>query len=595
MEEEEEEALAKIDKDDSGCLDIEEWCLWWLGRVSSLPNPLKQQEAIAKNTFAKFDVDRSGTMDAKELGKLCSALGADFSPDELDQALAEIDEDQSGLIDINEFLLWWTDRAASNRKNTSLIALKMRKLASKAAQVFATDIFTAAWNGDVDLVKSFLDGERRLAQAADSSEYGEGWGALHYACYEGHSNVVSLLLDARVNVNQTNDLGFTALFYAAQRGHIDICKMLIDAGADPSIYGVQPAMENEDGSKSGNDVFMCPVEFVVDYPELKDIFKDTAKCAPPGVPDASQLSASISSSGLLRFWYNFSGPQRIMSPLPIKSWDVFLVIGDILPDCDGGIDPDELTLSVEIPAVPPSQTPHQSEVAVDKGWLHMLHYLQAIYRMKNVKLLRATELAVGDLWGELYAAFQLVADTPYKSKINMETMLKDAIAGCQDSEQANVQLGLLENKIRDVKAAVTAAAAADATAAMKTMRPGQPTATAAGSSASGAKHKASLELHTVVNQAVSLLTGIGAPLPRSTYKSQQQAVATAAARAAASADVTRNIEVARVDGGPKVTMEVAAVNSWAKSKDSDSVRVQLGFPSSAQFAAGAAVGTKTKK
>jgi len=42
MENDEEEMLMKMDTDDSGALDIDEWGFWWLGRVSSLPNPAKQ-------------------------------------------------------------------------------------------------------------------------------------------------------------------------------------------------------------------------------------------------------------------------------------------------------------------------------------------------------------------------------------------------------------------------------------------------------------------------------------------------------------------------------------------------------------------------
>lgn len=68
-------ALMKIDADDSGQISVEEWITWWLRRVSCLPNPLKQQEAIAKNTFRKFDTDDSGSLDTSELHALISSLG----------------------------------------------------------------------------------------------------------------------------------------------------------------------------------------------------------------------------------------------------------------------------------------------------------------------------------------------------------------------------------------------------------------------------------------------------------------------------------------------------------------------------------------
>ena len=65
----------KIDADDSGEIGMEEWISWWLKRVSCLPNPLKQQEAIAKNTFRKFDTDNSGCLDSSELEELITSLG----------------------------------------------------------------------------------------------------------------------------------------------------------------------------------------------------------------------------------------------------------------------------------------------------------------------------------------------------------------------------------------------------------------------------------------------------------------------------------------------------------------------------------------
>jgi Ca2+-binding EF-hand superfamily protein len=187
----EDEAMLHMDKNESGSLDIEEWVTWWLNRISSLPNPIKQQEAIARNTFQNFDRDGSGCMDASELGLLVQSLGADFSEEELLLALGEIDADGSGMVEVGEFVMWWTNRAAGNRKQASLISLKMQKLAMKAAQVFSTDIFTATWNGEAGLVKAFLEGESALAKAWDVSEYGNGWTSLHYASYRGHTEIRS--------------------------------------------------------------------------------------------------------------------------------------------------------------------------------------------------------------------------------------------------------------------------------------------------------------------------------------------------------------------------------------------------------------------
>ena len=142
MERDEEEALMKADSDDDGVIDMEEWLKWWLKRSSCLPNPMKQQEAIATNIFKKYDVDQSGALDVSEFEKLLQNLGAQLTETEMEEALKEIDEDQNNTIELSEFLAWWTQRASKNRRNTSIISLKLKKLATKAAQIFFTDIFT---------------------------------------------------------------------------------------------------------------------------------------------------------------------------------------------------------------------------------------------------------------------------------------------------------------------------------------------------------------------------------------------------------------------------------------------------------------------
>jgi len=444
MEDDEEEALAKIDRDDSGCLDVEEWVKWWIGRISTLPNPMKQQEAIARNTFRKFDVDGSGFLDSLELGRLTAQLGADFTEEELEEALAEIDADGSGAIEVTEFVSWWTNRAAANRSNTSLISLKMRKLALRAAQVFSTDIFAAAWNGDLDLVKAFLLGESRLANASDSTEYGEGWTALHYACYQGHVAVVQALLGARADANRTNDLGFSALFYAAQRGHIDICALLMDAGADPSITGVyQPigVLESDGpppltgsavglsatlpsaGQKLPDEIFMCPVEHTIDFPELRQIFKSSSKCAVPQVPDYDKVTASVSlNNGDLTF--EIQQPQKSISHLPVKQWeakvrmdmqmDTDLVSAEVYADLvAAGL---TLTLS-RLPAVHPKQLQSYT-IQLDRIWIKKLHFLCTLHKMKRLQLLEASLAGLQGIWSELSSIYNTV-DPAFRAGINL--------------------------------------------------------------------------------------------------------------------------------------------------------------------------------
>lgn len=449
MEVDEEEALIKMDKDDSGSLDIEEWTTWWLTRVSALPNPIKQQEAVARNTFVKFDADGSGCLDTAELSKLISTLGADFTADELEEALTEIDTDFSGVIEMSEFIAWWTNRAAANRSNTSLISLKMRKLAQKASQVFSTDIFVASWNGEIELVKAFLIGEPRLALAADTSEYGEGWTALHYACYQGHVQVVEALLAGRCEVNRTNDLGFSALFYAAQRGHIAICSLLLDKGADPSITGAyqpQPLLGSDGPPQLGapepeaaltmpSELFMCPVEHIIDYPELKALFESCSKCAAPQAPDYDQVSALLSlSTGLLAL--ELHQQQKQISHLPVKRWEAKLTM-DHKMDTDlvaaevyTAFVASGLSITCSVPAVHPKRN-HSYSAPLDKAWVKKLHFLCAIHKMKRLQLVEVSPLGLKEVFVEFCAIYGAL-DPQHRAAINVVDFMYLIIKKCTD-------------------------------------------------------------------------------------------------------------------------------------------------------------------
>lgn len=401
----EETDLLSIDKDGNGNVDIEEFAKWWLKRVSELPNPMKQQEVIAGNTFKKFDENKSGSLDRRETRELLHALGTDFTDSEMTEVMNELDEDKSNEIELSEFVTWWTNRAASNRKSSSLVALKLRKLASKASQMFHTDIFTATWNGNLDLVKSFIKGDRRFCDAVDGTEYGNGWRPLHYACYQGHLQIVQELLDAgaKPNVttgaNATDDpmfddiegdagvgkafqspVGFTPLFYAAQRGHLDVCEELMSHRADPTLFGYSP---------DSNTVFMSPVEHCVDYPGLSSIFVKHTSCTPPIQLTSEVVSSStLTSNGTLSV--QLVGPKdsrprpvskgevpvdysTVFGPLPVSSWEVTLMISSSGNDEDSS--------RVTIPAVNPNEMlqPNYGEfsgrsvsvhkVGVDKEWV----------------------------------------------------------------------------------------------------------------------------------------------------------------------------------------------------------------------------------
>jgi len=52
------------------------------------------------------------------------------------------------------------------------------------------------------------------------------------ASYEGHLDVVKLLLEARADVTAVDKYGATPLHKASAKGHIDVVKLLVELGAD---------------------------------------------------------------------------------------------------------------------------------------------------------------------------------------------------------------------------------------------------------------------------------------------------------------------------------------------------------------------------
>lgn len=57
-----------------------------------------------KQLFDKFDVDKGGTIDLRELKDMLKSVGQDLNEDELKEIIEDFDEDGSGEIDFEEFL-----------------------------------------------------------------------------------------------------------------------------------------------------------------------------------------------------------------------------------------------------------------------------------------------------------------------------------------------------------------------------------------------------------------------------------------------------------------------------------------------------------
>eukprot|EP01046_Picozoa_sp_COSAG06_P052999 COSAG06_NODE_9055_length_2001_cov_3.399579_2_plen_173_part_01 len=61
----------------------------------------------ARAVFDEVDADGSGSLDRDEVGELCKTMGKALSQKGIDKAMADMDEDESGLISFDEFEPWW--------------------------------------------------------------------------------------------------------------------------------------------------------------------------------------------------------------------------------------------------------------------------------------------------------------------------------------------------------------------------------------------------------------------------------------------------------------------------------------------------------
>ena len=63
-----------------------------------------------KLVFRKYDKNNDGIIDRKELRHLCKSLGEPLTLNELDYAYTLLDKNNSGKIEIEEFIDYWLNK-----------------------------------------------------------------------------------------------------------------------------------------------------------------------------------------------------------------------------------------------------------------------------------------------------------------------------------------------------------------------------------------------------------------------------------------------------------------------------------------------------
>eukprot|EP00127_Corallochytrium_limacisporum_P006575 Clim_evm4s231 gene=Clim_evmTU4s231 len=62
---------------------------------------------LSQVVFRKYDRDKDGSIDAKELDDMCYDMGTPLNPDEIAYVFTQLDKDKSGKIDYDEFKAFW--------------------------------------------------------------------------------------------------------------------------------------------------------------------------------------------------------------------------------------------------------------------------------------------------------------------------------------------------------------------------------------------------------------------------------------------------------------------------------------------------------
>eukprot|EP01041_Mallomonas_annulata_P006266 gene6266-12685_t len=100
----------------------------------------------------------------------------------------------------------------------------------------STPLHQAAKVGDISIAHLLLSQNKIDINKLEDSRTG-GCAAIHYACTEGHSKILELLLQhgANANIKTNTSFGDSPLHFCCKLGQVTCAKILLNHGADPNI------------------------------------------------------------------------------------------------------------------------------------------------------------------------------------------------------------------------------------------------------------------------------------------------------------------------------------------------------------------------
>ncbi|KAI0985931.1 hypothetical protein GJ496_001014 [Pomphorhynchus laevis] len=97
--EELQECIEVVDEDGSGSVDWEEFLALMAKKTQE-----NEDEQELREAFRVFDKHNRGVIDVADLKLIFKALDENMSAEEVDQIISEVDEDNSGTVDFEEFM-----------------------------------------------------------------------------------------------------------------------------------------------------------------------------------------------------------------------------------------------------------------------------------------------------------------------------------------------------------------------------------------------------------------------------------------------------------------------------------------------------------
>lgn len=92
-----EKMIKSVDKDGSGCIEFDEF-------VALMIKKTKESELEMRDAFSALDRNKNGYISPNDLRHLLYCMGENYSLEEINDLLQEIDQDGDGFINYQEFL-----------------------------------------------------------------------------------------------------------------------------------------------------------------------------------------------------------------------------------------------------------------------------------------------------------------------------------------------------------------------------------------------------------------------------------------------------------------------------------------------------------